>query len=158
MKVIKGVNFPSYLFASLVAGYVMMAVDMMFEGFLGLFGTYKDYIELIKIWGIFEGLEDWIMTAGHMINSVVLALFFVHPSVYFRLPKNRLLKGLTFGVFWHILVILVLMVGTLGGSEFLKNFLFMDLRHHISLFILHMVWSLTLSILYFPEKFKRHVI
>ena len=38
-EIVRGVNFKSYLFASLVAGYVMMGVDLMLDGFLGLFGT-----------------------------------------------------------------------------------------------------------------------
>ncbi|RLJ70187.1 hypothetical protein BCF55_0453 [Hydrogenivirga caldilitoris] len=148
----KGVNFPSYIFASLVAGYVMLGVDLMLDGFLGLFGTYRGYIELIKIWGLFRGMEDWIMAAGHTINSVVLALVFVHPQVY-RLvpPKNGLFKGLTFGAVWHLIVLFVLVITAYGGAKFMKEFLNIPLKDHISLFLLHLIWGGTLGLLYVPK-------
>jgi len=43
----------------------MMGVDLMLDGFLGLFGTYKYYIGMTRIWGIFKGFEDWITVLGH---------------------------------------------------------------------------------------------
>lgn len=150
-EIIRGVNFPSYLFASLVAGYVMMGVDMMLEGFLGLFGTYKSYIELIKIWGVFRGVEDWVMVLGHMANSVVLAVLFVHPRIYYRLPgKSGLVKGLVFGIVWHVLVLLVLVITAFGGAVFMRKFLNTPLSEHISLLLLHLIWSGTLGALYEP--------
>jgi len=150
-EVVKGVNFPSYLFASLVAGYVMMGLDLMLDGFLGLFGTYRTYIELIKLFGIFRGLEDWIMAIGHTINSVVLALPFVHPAVYDRLPtRSGLIKGLVFGILWHILVLIVLVITAFSGAKFMIGFLNMPPQDHISLLILHMIWSATLGLLYNP--------
>ncbi len=130
----------------------MLAVDLMLEGFLGLFGTYRTYIELIKIWGLFRGLEDWIMVGGHMINSVVLSLVFVHPKVYRKLPgKLGLIKGLVFGLFWHLFVLTVISLSALGGSQFMKEMLDMPLRDHISLFVLHVIWGATLGVLYTSE-------
>ncbi len=151
--VVRGVNFASYLFASLVAGYVMMGVDLMLDGFLGLFGTYRGYIELIKLWGIFRGLEDWVMAVGHMVNSVVLALVFVYPTVYRRLPgRSGFVRGLSFGVLWHILVLIVLVVTAFGGAEFMKEFLRMPLGDHLSFFLLHLVWGGVLGLLYVPKE------
>ena len=154
-EVVRGVNFASYLFASLVAGYVMMGVDLMLDGFLGLFGTYRGYIELIKLWGIFRGLEDWVMAVGHMVNSVVLALVFVYPSVYRRLPgRGGFVKGLSFGVLWHILVLIALVVTAFGGAEFMREFLRMPLSDHLSLFLLHLVWGGVLGLLYVPREYR----
>ncbi len=146
-------NFKSYLFASLVAGYVMMGVDLMLDGFLGLFGTYRTYIELIKLWGIFKGLEDWVMAVGHMANSVVLALVFVYPTIYERLPGRKgLVKGISFGVLWHIVVLMVLVITAFGGARFIKEFLSMPLKEHVSLFLLHVVWGGVLGWLYTKDN------
>ena len=152
-KVVRGVNFPSFLFASLTAGYVMAGVDMILEGFLGLFGTYRDYIELVKLWDMFKGYEDLATMTGHMLNSVVLALVFVHPSVYHRLPtRSGLIKGLTFGALWHLVVLFILFVTAFGGALFMKKFLSLSLNFHVSLFLLHLIWAGTLGILYVPEE------
>ncbi|HIQ48222.1 MAG TPA: hypothetical protein EYH58_01105 [Aquifex aeolicus] len=152
MAIIKGVNFGSYLFASFFAGYVMMGLDLMLDGFLGLFGTYKYYIEMTKIWGIFKGLEDWITILGHMLNSLILAVVFVHPSVYFKLPGNGLIKGFIFGLVWHVLVVVFLIITAWGGSEFMRAFLSMPLKAHISLFLEHLIWGMSLGLLYEPPK------
>ena len=152
-KVLKGINFPSYIFASLTAGYIMMGVDLMLDGFMGLFGTYRYYIELIKLWGIFRGMEDWIMATGHMLNSVLLALLFVHPKIYSSLPSNSgLIKGLLFGVLWHIVVLVFLVVTAFGGAKFMKEFLNMPLRDHISLLLLHLIWAGATGFLYNPPE------
>jgi len=151
--VVRGVNFPSYIFASLVAGYAMLGIDLLLEGFMGLFGTYRSYVELIKLWGMFNGLEDWVMVAGHTLNSVVLSLVFVHEKVYTRLPGGSgLAKGVSFGVIWHIIVLLVLIITAFGGAKFMKEFLSMPLREHLSLFLLHLVWGGVLGFLYVPRQ------
>jgi len=157
-EVVRGVNFLSYLFASFVAGYVMMGVDFMLDGFMGLFGTYKTYIELIKLWGVFKGFEDWVMALGHTLNSSVLALVFVHPKIYMALPfKNGLLKGLVFGTLWHIVVLFSLVVTAFGGAPFMKGFLSMGVSEHISLLILHIMWGTVLGLLYTPpQKINTH--
>ena len=152
MQVIRGVNFPSYLFASFVAGYVMFGVDMMLDGFLGLFGTYEFYVNLLKELGLFRGYEDLAMVVGHQLNSMVLALFFVHPAVYFRLPGKGLIKGFTFGVLWHFLVLILLFITAFGGAEFMKRFLGMPFSDHVSLFLLHVLWGACLGILYEPAE------
>ncbi len=151
-EIIRGVNFGSYLFASLVAGYVMMGVDLMLDGFLGLFGTYRTYVEIVKLWGIFKGLEDWVMAVGHMANSVVLALLFVHPSIYRRLPgRSGLVKGISFGALWHVVVLIALVITASGGARFMGELLHTPLREHVSLFLLHIVWGGVLGLLYVPS-------
>jgi uncharacterized membrane protein YagU involved in acid resistance len=147
--VISEVNFFSYLFSSLVAGYVMMAVDIMMDGFLGLFGTYREYLNIIKQFGMFNGFEDVIMVLGHMANSVILALFFVHPAVYRRLPfKWGVAKGIVFGAFWHVCVVLFLLITSLGGAKFSTAMMSASFSSQVSLFFLHMVWGGTLGFLY----------
>ncbi|MGB9874112.1 MAG: hypothetical protein ACPLRS_03990 [Hydrogenobacter sp.] len=146
---INEVNFPSYLFSSLVAGYVMMAVDIMMDGFLGLFGTYREYLSIVKQFGMFNGFEDVIMVLGHMINSVVLALFFVHPGVYRRLPfKSGIAKGIVFGTFWHVCVLIFLFITSLGGAKFSLTMISASLSSQVSLFLLHLVWGAVLGFLY----------
>lgn len=152
MRVINEVNFFSYLFSSLVAGYVMMAVDIMMDGFLGLFGTYREYLNIIKQFGMFNGFEDVIMILGHMINSVVLALFFVHPAVYRRLPfKVGMAKGIVFGAFWHVCVVLFLFITSLGGAKFSITMMSASLSSQVSLFLLHLVWGAVLGLLYWQK-------
>lgn len=89
MKVIEGVNFPSYLFSSLIAGYVMMAVDMMLDGFFGLFGTYREYLDTVRQFGLFDGYEGLAMAIGHTINSLVLALIFVNKGYIIKFLQNQ---------------------------------------------------------------------
>ncbi len=152
-EVIRGVNFGSYVFASFIAGYVMMGADLMLEGFLGLFGTYRTYVELIGMWGLFRGFEDWIMAIGHTLNSLLLALFFVHPKVYTRLPfKSGLAKGLVFGILWHVFVLAFALITAFGGSNFMKGFLHVPPQEHVSLFLLHLIWAGALGLLYSPPE------
>ena len=152
-EVLKGVNFPSYLFASLVAGYVMLGADLMLEGTLGLFGTYRYFIELTKGFGIMEGMEDLAMVIGHTADSVVLALFFVHPRIYRLIPsKGGALKGAVFGIAWSFLVEVVVFTLARLGSGFMEGFLNLPLRIHISIFLLHIIWGTVLGILYNPSK------
>ena len=62
--------------------------------------------------------------------------------------KNGFIKGISFGILWHILVLIVLIITAFGGSKFMKEFLNMPLRDHISLFILHIIWGGVLGLLY----------
>ncbi len=152
-EVIKGVNFLSYLFASLVAGYVMLGVDMMLEGALGLFGTYRHFIELTKDFGIMEGMEDLAMVIGHTADSVVLALFFVHPRIYRLIPsKSGALKGAIFGLVWSVIVEVVVFTLANLGSKFMEGFLNLPVAIHISILLLHLIWGTVLGILYNPPK------
>lgn len=130
----------------------MMAVDIMMDGFLGLFGTYREYLNIIKQFGMFNGFEDVIMVLGHMINSVVLALFFVHPAVYRRLPfKSGIAKGTVFGAFWHVCVVLFLFITSLGGAKFSITMMSASLSSQVSLFLLHLVWGAVLGLLYWQK-------
>lgn len=153
MKVIEGVNFPSYLFSSLIAGYVMMAVDMMLDGFFGLFGTYREYLDTVRQFELFDGYEGLAMAIGHTINSLVLALIFVNKRIYNKIPaKSGLIKGVIFGIVWHVCVLVVLLISSLGGAKFAVNMLSSSYTSQVSLFLLHIVWGGTLGLLYTPQE------
>ncbi len=154
IHLLKGVNIPSWALSSLLAGYVMYLVDIALEDWLGLFGTYKIYTQWLIEAGLFKGLEDIALFLGHELNSLLLSLFFVNPSIYKRLPKNLFLKGLVFAVLWHIAVMFVSGIFGLTGSLWLKDLFFLSLEGHISFFLLHIVWALTLSYTYEPKSIE----
>ncbi|MDQ7039160.1 MAG: hypothetical protein Q9N26_08230 [Aquificota bacterium] len=147
-EVIRGVNFPSYLIASFLAGYAMLGVDIMLDGFLGLFGTYRDYMEVMEGWGVPEEQVFLLMAVGHQINSFLLGIFFAHPAIYSRIPSGGLIKGLIFGFVWNVLVFLVAIPLYLGGAEFMG----LILKDPLSLTLLHMIWGGVLGLLYSPPR------
>ncbi len=152
IHLLKGVNIPSWILSSLLAGYTMYLVDLALDGWLGLFGTYKLYTQWLIQANIFKGLEDIALFLGHELNSLFLSLFFVNPFFYKKLPENLLLKGLSFAIFWHIAVMMVCIVFGLTGSKWLYQLLTMSFREHISFFLLHIVWALSLSYTYIPKN------
>ncbi len=147
-NLLEGVNIPSWILSSLLAGYTMYLVDLALDGWFGLFGTYKLYTSWLVEAGIFKGLEDIALFLGHELNSMFLSLFFVNPVFYNFLPKNLLFKGLSFAVLWHIAVMIVCIAFGLTGSKWLYQLLTMSISDHISFFLLHIVWGLTLSYTY----------
>lgn len=151
-NLLEGVNIPSWILSSLLAGYTMYLVDLALDGWFGLFGTYKLYTNWLVEAGIFKGLEDIALFLGHELNSMFLSLFFVNPVFYNFLPKNLLFKGLSFAVLWHIAVMIVCTVFGLTGSKWLYQLLTMSISDHISFFLLHIVWGLTLSYTYQPKN------
>jgi len=131
----------------------MMGADLLLDGFLGLFGSYRLYLELIKSWGLFSGYEGLALSVGHTINSLVLALFFVDSRIYNTLPTPwGVSKGLVFGAVWHLLVLVFLFITALGGAKFSKTLFFAPLKEHITLFVLHLIWGAVLGFLYLPPK------
>jgi hypothetical protein len=144
-------NIPRLIFASFIAGYAMLGVDILFDGFLGLFGTYRDYIAWIKDFGIFAGYEDIAMVVGHQVNSLALGVFFAHPYVYRRLPRNPFIRGLTFGAGWHVWVMFIAYVSFFLGAQPMGKIVNSELSEHISLLLMHLIWALVLSILYDEE-------
>ena len=151
-NLLEGVNIPSWILSSLLAGYTMYLVDLALDGWFGLFGTYKLYTNWLVEAGIFKGLEDIALFLGHELNSMFLSLFFVNPVFYNFLPKNLLFKGLSFAVLWHIAVMIVCTVFGLTGSKWLYQLFTMSISNHISFFLLHIVWALTLSYTYQPKN------
>ncbi len=130
----------------------MYLVDLALDGWFGLFGTYKLYTNWLVEAGIFKGIEDIALFLGHELNSLFLSLFFVNPVFYNLLPKNLFLKGLSFAILWHIAVMVVCAVFGLTGSKWLYQLLTMSISNHISFFLLHIVWALTLSYTYQPKS------
>lgn len=154
IHLLKGVNTVSWIISSILAGYVMYLVDIALEGWFGLFGTYKTYKQWLIDAEIFKGLEDIALFLGHELNSLLLALFFVNPFFYKKLPDNLFLKGVAFAILWHIAVMIVVVIAGLGGSKWMYSLLTMPLKDHISFFLLHIVWGLTLSYTYIPKERK----
>ena len=152
INLLEEVNIPSWILSSLLAGYTMYLVDLALDGWFGLFGTYKLYTNWLVEAGIFKGLEDIALFLGHELNSMFLSLFFVNPVFYNFLPKNLLFKGLSFAVLWHIAVMIVCIAFGLTGSKWLYQLLTMSISDHISFFLLHIVWGLTLSYTYQPKN------
>ena len=152
INLLEGVNIPSWILSSLLAGYTMYLVDLALDGWFGLFGTYKLYTNWLVEAGIFKGLEDIALFLGHELNSMFLSLFFVNPVFYNFLPKNLFFKGLSFAVLWHIAVMIVCIAFGLTGSKWLYQLLTMSISDHISFFLLHIVWALTLSYTYQPKN------
>jgi len=132
----------------------MYLVDVALEGWFGLFGTYKLYKQWLIDAGLFTGIEDIALFLGHEANSIILSLFFINPYVYSKLPSNLFLKGLTFAVLWHIAVMIVAFVFGITGSKWLYSLFSMPIKEHISFFLLHIVWALTLSYTYIPKEEK----
>ncbi len=151
IHLLKGVNIPSWILSSLLAGYTMYLVDVALEGWSGLFGTYKLYTNWLLEAGIFKGVEDIALFLGHELNSLFLSLFFVNPFFYKKLPDSIFLKGLSFAILWHIAVMVVCVIFGLGGSKWLYQLLTMSMKDHISFFLLHIVWGLMLSYTYTPN-------
>ncbi len=132
----------------------MYLVDIALEGWSGLFGTYRLYRQWLIDAGLFTGIEDIALFLGHEANSIILSLFFVNPYFYNRLPSNLFLKGIIFAVVWHIAVMIVVFITGIGGSVWMYSLLTMPLKDHISFFLLHIVWALSLSYTYIPEVKK----
>ncbi|MDQ7056008.1 MAG: hypothetical protein Q9M89_05895 [Persephonella sp.] len=152
MSLIKGVNISSVLFAGFVAGYVMYVVDLALDGFLGLFGTYRIYKQWLVDAGLFTGFEDIALFLGHQFNGILFGFFFAHPFAYKKLPGNLILKGFVFATLWHILVLIVSFFYGMLGARWLQALINMDFSSHISLYLLHIMWGITLSLFYRPPE------
>ncbi len=152
INLLKGVNLTSWILSSLIAGYVMYLVDVALEGWFNLFGTYRLYKQWLVDAELFRGLEDIALFLGHEVNSVLLSLFFVNPFFYRKLPEHPFLKGVVFAVLWHIAVMIVAFLFGITGSKWMYSLLTMSLNDHISFFLLHIVWGLTLSYTYIEER------
>ncbi len=155
MNLTKGVNIGSVLFAGFVAGYVMYVVDLALDGFLGLFGSYKIYKQWLVDAGLFPGFEDIALFLGHQFNSILFGFFFAYPFVYRKLPENPILKGFVFATLWHILVLIVSLFYGVLGAKWLQALINMNFNSHVSLYILHLVWGITLSVFYRPLEEKK---
>ncbi|RME00122.1 MAG: hypothetical protein D6814_04210 [Calditrichaeota bacterium] len=136
--VVKGINFKSYPFAALVAGYMMVFVDGWLKGFIGLFG-------------IFPGASNAVWFITHLMDSMVFALLFAWPAVYNKLPGGGWLKGMVFGfLFWILVSIISFISGALGATMF-KQMQF-TASAAFSGILLHLVYGFFLGILYVPAQ------
>ena len=135
--VIKGVNFPSFLFASLMGGWAMVVLDEVYANWFGLFG-------------VFPGTKDPMWLIKHEIDSVLFAIPLVLPFVWNRLPGPGVVKGLIYGVIWHIFVFVVSLIGSAGGATWFAEP--MPASAQISLFIHHLLWGGVTGFLYSPPE------
>lgn len=136
--VIPRVNFKSLLVSALIAAYGAYLIDGYFAGIGGLFGLYPTN-------------DAWWMLHHHL-ESILFALPFAWPVLYERLPGDRWLKGVTYGLIWWFL--LPFMVGTvaarLGAGTFQQ--LYAPVTSIISSAVLNLVWGFLLGVLYVPPE------
>ncbi len=145
--VIRDVNFGSFLFASLIAGYVLALVDYIFQGWFGLFGLFHHKGSPI-------GLGNPYWTLRHEIQSVIFSIPYATFFTYrVRFIKSRTLKGALYGFFFFILTRIVGFLGVLGDAPWLTRFMDKPVEAHISSLILHVIWGAVLGYLYVsPEE------
>ncbi len=139
MEVIRRVNFWSFLFASQMGGWAMVVLDEVYAKWFGLFG-------------LFPGIKDMKWVFHHQVDSTLFSIPLVLPQVWDRLPGPGLVKGLIYGVLWHIFVVVVSIVGSVGGAAWFQQP--MPLSAQVSLFILHLVWGGVIGFLYNPPEEK----
>jgi len=137
MGVIKGVNFWSFLFASQMGGWAMVVLDEVYAKWFGLFG-------------LFPGIKDMKWVFHHQVDSTLFSIPLVLPQVWNRLPGSGVVKGLIYGVLWHIFVVIVSIIGSAGGAAWFQQP--MPMSAQISLFILHLVWGGMIGFLYNPPE------
>jgi len=135
--VIKGVNFWSFLFASQMGGYTMMILDEVYAKWFGLFG-------------LFPGIKDPAWFIHHQIDSTLFAIPLVLPFVWNKVPGPGLVKGILYGIAWHIFVVIVSLIGGAGGAEWFQKPMTANIQ--ISLIILHIVWGGITGFLYNPSQ------
>jgi hypothetical protein len=133
----RGVNLLSFIFASQMGGYAMVLLDGVYAKWFGLFG-------------LFPGLKDPAWFIHHQIDATLFAIPLVLPVVWKMLPGPGLVKGLIYGVLWHIFVIVVSLIGAFGGAEWFQRP--MTLNAQVSTFILHLVWGGLTGFLYSPSE------
>lgn len=136
--IIPRVNVKSLVVAALVAAYGSYLVDTYFAGFAGLFGLYPAR----DAWWLFH----------HHAESILYALPFAWPALYDRLPGDRWLKGLTYGLLWWFLV--PFLIGTVAarlGAGTIQQF-YAPLTSILSAMALNGVWGFLLGVLYAPPE------
>ncbi|HKK45295.1 MAG TPA: hypothetical protein VJ964_07230 [Balneolaceae bacterium] len=140
MKTIKGVNFKSYIAASLIAGYVMFQADKFLGGTLGLFG-------------FFPGTKDWGWMLAHHVDSIIFALPFVWLPLYNKLPGSGWLKGVVYGfLFWLVMDLIVGSIVAGLGSTYFQAMGTPTFGVIISFILLHVIWGFMLGVLYNPPE------
>jgi len=140
MKTIKGINFKSFIAASLIAGYVMFQADKFLGGTLGLFG-------------FFPGTKDWGWIFTHHVDSIIFALPFVWQPIYSRLPGKGWLKGVSYGfLFWLIMDLIVGSIAGGLGSHYFQNMGTPTFGVIVSFILLHVIWGFMLGVLYNPAN------
>jgi uncharacterized membrane protein YagU involved in acid resistance len=144
-ETIKNVNFPSFLFASLIAGYAMLLVDYVFSGWFGFFGLYHYPNSSI-------GLSNPFWTIRHEVQSIIFSIPYATHFVRLGFLKNRIMKGILYGIIFYLFTRLVGFVGMLGNAPWLLNFMIKPWEAHISSLVLHAVWGFFLGYLYNPPK------
>jgi hypothetical protein len=138
MMTVRGIHLKSLIFASLAASYLMFFVDKWFAGTLGLFGA-------------FPGTSSTWWMIEHHLDGILIALLFAWPFLYTKLPGPGWGKGLVFGIFWNIaLIITALIASALGANPFSQ--MPSSAGAVITGFLLHMIWGTLLGALYNPPN------
>ncbi len=136
-EVIRGVNLWSFLFASQMGGWAMVVLDEVYAKWLGLFG-------------LFPGVKDLHWLLHHQLDSTLFSILLVLPWVWKRIPGPGIVKGIIYGVAWHIFVVIVSLIGSAGGALWFQNP--MPMSAQVSLIILHILWGGVIGFLYNPPE------
>jgi hypothetical protein len=131
----KGANLWNFIFASQMGGYAMVLLDGVYARWFGLFG-------------LFPGLKDPAWFIHHQLDATLFAIPLA--LLWNKIPGPGIVKGLIYGVLWHILVIVISLIGAFGGAEWFQRPMTMNAQ--ISTFILHLVWGGLTGLLYSPEE------
>jgi hypothetical protein len=131
----KGANLWNFIFASQMGGYAMVLLDGVYAKWFGLFG-------------LFPGLKDPAWFIHHQLDATLFAIPLA--LLWNKIPGPGIVKGLIYGVLWHILVIVISLIGAFGGAEWFQRPMTMNAQ--ISTFILHLVWGGLTGLLYSPEE------
>jgi hypothetical protein len=131
----KGANLWNFIFASQMGGYAMVLLDGVYAKWFGLFG-------------LFPGLKDPAWFIHHQLDATLFAIPLA--LLWNKIPGPGIVKGLIYGVLWHILVIVISLIGAFGGAEWFQRPMTMNAQ--ISTFILHLVWGGLTGLLYNPEE------
>ena len=131
----KDANLWNFIFASQMGGYAMVLLDGVYAKWFGLFG-------------LFPGLKDPAWFIHHQLDATLFAIPLA--LLWNKIPGPGIVKGLIYGVLWHILVIVISLIGAFGGAEWFQRPMTMNAQ--ISTFILHLVWGGLTGLLYSPEE------
>ena len=134
----KGINVFGLVVSGLFAGWIAFSVDHWLDGFLGLFGTIP-------------GRQDPLGMVQFHLDSVMLAIPFVWPALYRRLPGPGWMKGLSYGCLLHLFVWLFGATAKLGGAVFFTHVAITPTMV-ASMLSIQLVYGFWLGLLYSPPE------
>lgn len=146
---LKGANLVNFIFASQMGGYAMVLLDEVYAKWFGLFGLFPGlwffHHPFVAPWFIDH---PFVWFIHHQLDATLFAMPLA--LLWKLLPGPGIVKGLIYGVSWHIFVTVFSLIGAFGGAEWFQEP--MGMNAQISAFILHLVWGGLTGLLYNPEE------